>query len=708
MARYYCYRFACTHSNVIFAASHSSLVPSCYNDKMNLNDPVSSLPLVGPSYATRLERLNVYTIRDLLHHYPIRYQDYSLNTSINQAQSGETVTISGVVERSETVHTRRRGFTLQNIRVRDQSGAVDVTWFNQPYLINTLRPQTSVYISGLVEIHGRTIKMQSPEYELASLGRQIHTGRLVPIYPETKGLSSKWIRNRIYSLLTKIEIADHLPEHMRTKLNLVELKLALQEIHFPSSKIRMNEAQARLAFDEVLLTQLISQLRLRSWKAERFSEQIMKQSYKKTLRRFITQLPFTLTAAQMNAVDEILEDLSQTTPMNRLLQGDVGSGKTVVAAIGMYVASLSGHQSLLMAPTEILAQQHYHSLRTLFRETRVRVALVTASVKHPTQKADIIVGTHALINKQDFTRVALVIVDEQHRFGVEQRAKLQNKGTNSHLLTMTATPIPRSVALVLHSELSLSYLDELPKGRKPIKTWFVPNIKRASAYQWISTQIKSKGAQAFIVCPLIEESSHETMQSVRAASEEFAKLQKTVFPTLKLGLLHGRMKSKEKEHVLKAFKEKSLDILVSTPVVEVGVDIPSATIMVIEAADRFGLAQLHQLRGRVGRSNVQSYCLLFSESESLSTRKRLRSLETMTNGAALAELDLRLRGPGQLYGIAQHGFHGFKLASFTDRPLHIRAKQVAIDILNQDETLSEFPILQDLIKKDTIRNIQPN
>src|SRR3989344_678331 len=586
---------------------------------MNLATPISQIPGIGPVYVKRLEKLNIFSVKDLLEHYPFRYEDYSLITLAAQAQVGETVTIRGTIHSAKNEFTRN-GKQMQKIQLFDGTGSMLLVFFNQPYLLTSLTNGTELAASGTVSFFGRNKAMISPEYEQIFERDPIHTGRLVPIYPETAGVSSKWLRSKIALLLSRVrtKLEEFLPETILKAQNLVDYAKALHQIHFPDDQTSANYARERLAFDELFLTQLASQIRKRQWKEEKTSFQLKIKNYELRVKQFITSLPFTLTVAQQRCVKEILSDLNQSKPMNRLLQGDVGSGKTVVAAIAMYATHLSGYKSVLMAPTEILAQQHFRTINNLLGSIGLNIGLITGSRNRKSLNGDykpdfnVIVGTHALLYNQDFKNLALVIIDEQHRFGVEQRARLKQKGIHPHLLSMTATPIPRSVALVIHSELDLSYIDEMPLGRKLIKTWLVPNEKREKAYEWIREQLqvknivtpfmasKNKDAinrittnQAFIICPFIEESPHETLQSVRAATVEFDRLQKNGFRELKLGLLHGRIKSKEKEQILTQMNSGKLDMLVATPVVEVGIDIPQATIMVIEAAERFGLAQLH-------------------------------------------------------------------------------------------------------------------
>jgi len=684
---------------------------------MKLDAPVSAVSLVGEAYAKRLEKLNIFTLEDLFHHYPSRYEDLSVISPIFSAQPGETVTIQGTIQEITNKFTTY-GKKIQHAVVEDGTGSIEVVWFNQPFILQSLKEGTHVSLSGTVKQFGRTRSLQSPEYEiLRQPFNAIHTARIVPVYPETYGVSSKWLRSRIaHALQNHGELlVEFLPEDIVRSNGLMSFPDAIRQIHFPDSFRLQQQARHRLSFDELFLTQLSSQMRKKEWHNEKIGTELKIKNYELRINRFIENLPFTLTHAQQRCVKEILNDLAKPTPMNRLLQGDVGSGKTVVAAVAMYVAFLNGKRSVLMAPTEILAQQHYKTLTTLFDPYDVSVNLVTGSTKktkpsgNSTIQSSVTVGTHALLYTEPIDDLALVIIDEQHRFGVKQRTRLREMGVHPHLLSMTATPIPRSVALIVHSELDLSYIDEMPHGRKRIKTWLVPNEKREKAYEWIKKQIEnSKTNQTFIICPLIEQSDHESLQSVKAATTEFEMLKKDIFPDLKLGLLHGKVKPTEKQRLLTEFAAGAFDILVATPVVEVGIDIPNATIIVIEAAERFGLAQLHQLRGRVGRSDKQSYCLLFTGSESELARTRLKHLETLDNGAELAEADLALRGPGELYGVHQHGYSTFKIARFSDHAIISATQKEAKAFVTQHISPEQYPNLHNRLKPYIIQSVNPD
>lgn len=671
---------------------------------MDLNTSVAKIPFVGPSCAGRLEKLGIHTIRDLLWHLPSRYDDFSLIAKADSLQEGETVTVQGKVLEIKNVYTRN-GFMIQQSKIEDDTGIVEVIWFNQRFLTRAIKKGDLVSLSGKVTRGRGQLQLENPVFEVIYTPNKnpVHTGRLVPVYPETAGITSKWLRNRIDFLLQKIdrgelEIIEYLSSDQINSLDLIEVTKALKAVHFPNNLILAQKAKERLAFDEMLLSQLESKKRKQQRQNKTVGNKFRIVEVRDQLTAFVKNLPFKLTSAQKNVVNEIYHDLAKDTPMNRLLQGDVGSGKTVVASLAMLAAFLNGYQAALMAPTEILAQQHFKTLTSLLAPLKIGVGIATGS-KKDYSNFNLVVGTHALLSDRlNFSKLGLIVIDEQHRFGVSQRAKLAEKGINPHVLTMTATPIPRSIALTLYGDLDLSILDEMPNNRLPVKTWVVPKTKRQGAYDWI----KKQHSQTFVICPLIEQSEAETLADVKAAKKEFERLQKEVFPQLKLGLIHGKIKSQEKLEVLNQFRQRKIDILVATPVVEVGIDIPEAQIILIEAADRFGLAQLHQLRGRVGRADKQSYCLLFTENEE--SVPRLKNLETLKSGLELAEIDLKFRGPGQRFGTAQHGKWDLKVADFHDLQLVEKSNQFAQQIMS---TPDKFPLLHKLIETSTI-NIAPN
>lgn len=656
---------------------------------MSLQTPIREASKAYKMYATRLEKLGIVKFEDFLFHIPFRYEDYSLISKMDKVQPGEIVTVKGTVKKIENQYTRRFK-TLQRATVYDETGSIDILWFNQPFLTRVIKNGDLISLSGKIERDGSKLTMISPDYEVIFNNQTIHTGRLVPIYPETRGVSSKWLRRQVFKILEqKDELKEFLPLEIIKENNLMKLTDAIEKIHFPKNLEEAQKARERLAFDELFEIQLSSLIRKKEWEEKTIGIPLKKNGFEDKIAVLIKKLPFELTNSQKEAIEEILNDLTSNKAMNRLLEGDVGSGKTVVAIIGMYLTYLNGFQSAFMAPTEILAKQHYKTISRLLSPLKVKVELITGSTKKINKDFDILVGTHALIHKKgEFKKLGLVVIDEQQRFGVEQRAKIKQKGENPHLLTMTATPIPRTVALTMYGDLDLSILSDMPKGRKIVKTWLVSSEKRTGAYTWIEKQVRENKDQVFIVCPFIEES--ETMITVKAATKEFERLKKDVFPKLSLGLLHGKLKALEKDEILKNFREGKTDILVSTPVVEVGIDIPNATIMMIEEAERFGLAQLHQLRGRVGRSDKQSFCLLFTQSNNPQTLERLKSLETIYAGAELAQLDLKLRGPGQIYGTIQHGIPQLKVASFSDFSLIEKTKKEATKVYSEIEKYPEL------------------
>lgn len=683
---------------------------------MNLYEiPISHLPKTSGRTIKLLENLGIRTFLDLLHHFPFRYEDYSqivpikdaLNHMYSEQDDEQTIiskgkiSIRGTITRFDNVKTQR-GFQLQKIAVEDETGKIDITLFNQSYLRSVLKPGCHISLSGHVKEFKGARTFQPEEYHIlpSLLDTSIHTERLVPMYQQTRGLSSKTIREKIWYILTTHvdDIMPSLPADMLTTFDLVPDKEAYLNVHFPQNHNSLHQSRHRMAFDELFIVQLSSQRVRQDWKNEKAGHIIDTNSHEPSHDEWIQTLPFTLTAAQSRVINEVYADLSGSSPMNRLIQGDVGSGKTVVAAACAYMTHLNQLKTLCMAPTEILAQQHYVSFQKLFShlpaEHKPSILLVTGSQKpsaHDYHEASIIIGTHALISRtRQFDSVGLVIVDEQHKFGVVQRAKLKEKGTHPHLLSMTATPIPRTIMLTLYGELDISRIDELPPGRKPVKTYVVPPHKRFDAYTWIAREIAASEAQVFVVCPLIDES--ESLQSVKSAKVEYENLQKH-FPQARIGLLHGRQKATEKDAVLADFANKKLDILVSTPVVEVGIDIPSATIIIIETAERFGLAQLHQLRGRVGRSEEQSHCLLFTEHTDPLVHKRLETFAKTHDGFKLAEYDLHRRGGGNMYGTQQHGSSVLHIASLMDAELIKQTSHAVKMFIDEDHSPEKYPEL---------------
>jgi ATP-dependent DNA helicase RecG len=667
---------------------------------LQITDPVIAVPQIASAYASRLKRLGIVTVSDLLYHYPVKYLDRSVVTPITQLLPDQAFTITATVLSLENIYTRY-GKNLQKAIVTDATGQLQLIWFNQPFLTRAIIPGLIYTFHGKVKTDKRSLVMSSPDFEQqkTTASQQIHSHRLVPVYPETASVSSKWLRSRIYYVLQHLSIPDPMPESILSNNHLLNLDSALRRIHFPQNDQEYNQAKDRLSFDELFYLQLTGSLRRLSWQQQSTRFQVKVEQ--KILAGFIKRLPFKLTKAQEVAISDIVADLKQPHPMNRLLEGDVGSGKTVVAAAAMYLAVKSGYTSILMAPTEILANQHFKSLSQLFSGTGISVGLQTGSTKtkesHP-----VMIGTHALLyrfEKQDET--ALIIIDEQHRFGVEQRTRLEKVSSNPHRLTMSATPIPRTIALTLYGDLDISVLDELPKNRLPIKTWLVPLVKHQAAYHWVSKEIEQNKAQVYVVCPLIETSSSILLRDIKSAQAEYDRL-KTFFPDKKINLLHGRMTETEKNSILTDFKSGKLEILVSTPVIEVGIDVPEATIIVIESAERFGLAQLHQLRGRVGRGDRPSYCLLFPSTVNKVENRRLKALTQKTSGFDLANLDLKIRGPGEVFGTQQHGFQTLKLAKLSNVELINQTKQAADQLIKSDPTLNNHPLLKQQITIPTV------
>lgn len=664
-----------------------------------LDSSVTKLPGIKEAMAKKLSNLGVTVIGDFLSLYPRRYDDYRSLKPINRLQYGEDVTIIAQVWETRQ-RDSRAGRPIVTSTISDGTGTMEVTWFNQPWLAQKLRPGMQIVLSGKVEEYLGRLTFQSPEWEELDKNL-IHTGRIVPVYPLTEGITIKWLRNQIKATVDywARRLTDYLPEESRQRLNMLPLDEAIRQIHFPEDWEKLEAARRRLAFDELLLIQLGVLRQRQAWQTQ--TSQPININLE-TVERLIGALPFPLTAAQRRVLTEIIGDLQRNTPMGRLLQGDVGSGKTVVALVAMVLTILDGGQAALLAPTEILAEQHFRSMSRMLAPISealgrpMEIRLLTGSTPAAERQEmfqnlaegqiDILVGTHAIIQEQvALKNLRLAIIDEQHRFGVEQRTALREKGFNPHMLVMTATPIPRTLALTMYGDLDLSLIDEMPPGRQIVSTrWLMPR-ERERAYSFIKSQIE-QGRQAFIICPLVEESDKTEAKS---AIEEHKRLQTHIFPRLKLGLLHGRMKADEKETTMAAFRDKEVHILVSTSVVEVGIDVPNASVILVEGANRFGLAQLHQFRGRVGRGEHQSYCLLLSDSPSAEAEQRLKALEQISNGLELAEMDLQLRGPGEFFGTRQSGLPDLKLVKLTDTRLLELARQEAQLIFEKDPTLEQ-------------------
>src|SRR5215212_3256007 len=655
---------------------------------------------IGPRHAETLSKLGMQTLGDMLYYYPRRYDDYSQLKPIKDLFYGEQVTVIGTIQ---SVHTRPiRGGKASIIEtiISDGTAGLRLSFFNQPWLANRFKPGDAISVSGKVDQYLGRLVMNGPDWEPVEV-ESLHTNRIVPVYSLTERITQKWLRNVMKQVVEywAPRVVDALPESTRASARLMTLSEALQHVHFPDSQEKLQAARERLAFDEIFYLQMGVLRQKIDWKSVEARHFPVSDEW---LEARLKSLPFTLTNAQLNAIKDIRADLDSGRPMNRLLQGDVGSGKTVVAALAAGMISANGAQAAIMAPTSILAEQHYRNfthlltgengilelgqIRLLVGDTPepekevIRLGLADGSIK-------IVIGTHAIIEEPvAFQDLQFAVIDEQHRFGVEQRAALRTKGTNPHLLVMTATPIPRSLALTLYGDLDLSIIDEMPAGRIPVNTYVLRPQERERAFTLLRGQIKDK-KQAFIIYPLIEES--EKIEA-RAAVDDYETLSKEVFPDLKLGLLHGRMRPGEKDETMFKFRDRKYDILVSTTVIEVGVDVPNATVMLIEGADRFGLAQLHQLRGRVGRGSDQSYCLLIPTHEDAAENERLQAMSESNDGFVLAEKDLQQRGPGEFLGTRQSGYSsGLRMASITDVKLIEKARGQAQKLFEHDPYLKQ-------------------
>ena len=663
-----------------------------------LDAKLTVLQGIGPKHAETLSKLGLHTLGDMLYYYPRRYDDYSSLKPIKDLFYGEQVTVIGTIQSVNSRPIRGGKASIIETILSDGTAGLRLSFFNQPWLANRFKVGDAISVSGKVDQYLGRLVMNSPDWESVEV-ESLHTNRIVPVYSLTERITQKWIRNVMKQVVEywAPKVVDALPESTRSSARLLTLPEALMNVHFPDSQEKLRAARERLAFDEIFYLQmgvLRQKIDWNSVEARRFPVS------DEWLDTRLKNLPFTLTNAQQNALKDIRLDLDSGKPMNRLIQGDVGSGKTVVAALAAGILASNGAQTAIMSPTSILAEQHYRNftrlltgengildvgqIRLLVGDTPepekevIRAGLVDGSIK-------IVIGTHAIIEEPvAFQELQLAVIDEQHRFGVEQRAALRIKGTNPHLLVMTATPIPRSLALTLYGDLDLSVIDEMPAGRIPVNTYVLRPQERERAFTLLRGQIKD-GKQAFIIYPLIEESDKI---EARAAVDDYETLSKEVFPDLKLGLLHGRMRPQEKDEAMLKFRDKQYHILVSTTVIEVGVDVPNATVMLIEGADRFGLAQLHQLRGRVGRGSDQSYCLLIPTHEDAAENERLRAMAESNDGFVLAEKDLQQRGPGEFLGTRQSGYSsGLRMASITDVKLIEKARVQAQKLFEYDAYL---------------------
>lgn len=698
---------------------------------LSLETDITNINRVGAATAKKLKKLGILTVRDLLFYFPFRYDDFTRLTPIEKLQAGLSANIVGQIELIQNKRSWKRKINITEALVSDGRETIKVIWFNQPFITRLLQVGSRVSLSGKVEDGSGGLAMISPVYEKVNNPLNplyqggsvaIHTQGLVPNYHLTANLTQKQIRFLIKQVIGLAnQVSDWLPPEIKKTAKLINLAEAIKKINFPKNSLDIKKARERLAWQELFLIQLQSQLVKKSLSLSRAPKIRFCQI---DTKRFVDSLPFKLTDAQRKAAWEILCGLAKDRPMSRLLEGDVGSGKTIVAVIAMLNVALNRQQAVLMVPTGILARQHYETVSRLLSGFGVKVGLVTRSqreifnfqfstfnegknkIKNQNiiDNADIVIGTHALIQEDiKFKNLSLTVIDEQHRFGVEQRQRLMGKTSaqpspykgeggklTPHLLSMTATPIPRSLALALYGDLDLSVIDEMPKDRKKIITKIVAENKRHEAYKFIHDQVK-EGRQIFVICPLIDLSDKLGVKSVEA---EYQKLAKIIFPGLTVGKLHGRLKAAEKEKIMWEFLDNKIQILVSTSIVEVGVDAPNASVMMIEGADRFGLAQIHQFRGRVGRSIHQSYCFLFTDNQSDITFKRLQALVDNHDGFALAKMDLKFRGPGEIYGLEQKGFPELKMATLFDYALMKQARVEAVKLIAMDSSLDSWPELK--------------
>ncbi len=709
--------------------------------EFKLNTSLTDTCLITPYYLKKFQKLGINTIEDLILYFPRRYNDFTNLMPIAELAEGQVATIQGKILKIKSISIFRRHINITESIIEDDSGSIKAIWFNQPYLAKVLQEGMAISLSGKIERYKKGLQLSNPMYEkMDMLGDLTHTGRLVPVYSETAGLTSRYIRNLIKRFLPFAkEIRDILPLSIVKQYDFLSYFEAVSEIHFPENKESLERARHRLAFEELLILQLASIKQKRKWQKQKANSIIFD---KELIQKFVKSLPFKLTNAQRLAAWDILRDLEKNYPMNRLLLGDVGSGKTVVAFIAALETVAKGFQAAFMAPTEILASQHFINAIKIFKEENLTIGLFTGSMakiysanagfpqeitksamlgKIANGQADLLIGTHSLIQKEvNFKRLGLVIIDEQHRFGVRQRGqflfnlkKQDEKEENGfikldktsalapHILSMSATPIPRTLALAFYGTMDISRIDEMPMGRKKTITKIVSPENRLKAYDFIRRQIQ-KGHQAFIVCPRVEGSDMIPLRlgqieasETRAATREFKRLAEKEFKGLTLGLLHGRLKSDIKETAIRDFAEGKIKILVSTSVVEVGVDVPNATVMMIEGAEHFGLAELHQFRGRVGRGLAESYCFLFTDSDSEETLERLSVMEKSSDGFKLATEDLRHRGPGEFLGIGQiqSGFPMLKVASLFDEKILKSAHKEAEKILDNDFELKNYPLI---------------
>lgn len=664
---------------------------------------------VGEARAKLFEKKNIRTISDLLYFFPRDYEDRTKIKSIAELQDGETVCIKAAVFSPVKEKWIRKNLTVQTLMLYDGVMNITAVWYNNNYLKGKFKAGEQYIFYGKIEIKDGRRTILTPVYEKE--GANGSTGKIIPLYQLTEKLTQKMVQFAMeQAIKASDEVGEVIPDYIREKYKLSHIGYSLKNIHFPSSFDDYNIARKRFVFEELFVLQLAMQLRKMNIKQE------VGNAFENVecLNEFTQRLPFSLTNAQKRTLDEIMADMSKPVPMNRLVQGDVGSGKTVVAAAAMYVAVKNGYQAAIMAPTEILATQHYETFSSFFEGTGINVVLLTGSVSAKKKRlvydqielgmADIIVGTHAIIQEGVvYKNLGLVVADEQHRFGVSQRAKLAKKGCSPHVLIMTATPIPRTLALILYGDLDLSIIDELPPGRKPVKTYAVGENMRKRIFAFIEKNVNA-GTQVYIVCPLIEETEDMDLQN----AENLTKTLQKLFPNIRTGLLHGKMRAVDKDDIMNEFAEGRLDVLVSTTVIEVGVNVPNANVMIVENAERFGLSQLHQLRGRVGRGNEQAYCILFSHGNNEVTQKRMQTMCESNDGFYISEQDLKLRGPGDFFGVRQHGLPEMKIANlFSDMDILKEAQEASEEFI-KNHSIDDYPVLKkranEIFNNDIVMN----
>ncbi|MFA5080568.1 MAG: ATP-dependent DNA helicase RecG [Candidatus Paceibacterota bacterium] len=691
--------------------------------------PIEYVPHIGPAFEKRLKTLKIRTLGDLIFYFPKYYQDYSNIRNIDSIKINEIACVKGTVIEIKEERSLKKRMAITKAVIQDETASIEVVWFNQSYIFKNIKKGDVLILAGKITINRNHIYLSSPTFEKVSDKDSLHLGKIAGVYMETKGITSRWIRFILKPVLDKIidKIPETLPDEVIKKHNLLPFKKALYQIHFPASMELAQKAQERFSFENVFMITLFAAKK----KIENENETANPISINKNvIDRFLDGLPFELTKEQKKSGWQIIKDMTRNYPMNRLLQGDVGSGKTVVSIMAAINTIKNKSQVVVMAPTEILAKQHFKTFFNILKGYNINIGLLTGKedkfyskkLKSDTIEIsrerllektadggiDVLIGTHALITANNkkaikkqskvlFNNLGLVVVDEQHRFGVKQRAALCGKMKDKipHLLSMTATPIPRSLALTIWGDLDLSTITEMPKGRKIIKTSIVAESDRQKAYDFIEKQIK-EGRQTFVICPRIDASDgkREMMLEMKNVTEEYEKLSKKIFPHLKIEMLHGKMTPKEKETIMKNFRLKKFDILVSTSVIEVGIDVPNATVIMIEGADRFGLAQLHQFRGRVGRGEYQSYCFLLTDSRSAKTDQRLRAMIKYDSGFKLSEIDLKIRGPGDFFGVRQWGIPDFAMNALKDPRIIEKIKETAEEIIEKDVQLEKYPTLK--------------